>query len=122
MEQPSSPPPKDPMIDIYVGADPIPYKARRDVCISRSAWMKAVTEQEQWVHLEGLDVKVSNALIAYFQLNSIPMLNLRKTDRDMLIKIFELNDLEQEYERAELKAQARTGYADTTQSRDDEIE
>ena len=84
--------------------------------------MKAVTEQEQWVHLEGLDVKVSNALIAYFQLNSIPMLNLRKTDRDMLIKIFELNDLEQEYERAELKAQARTGYADTTQSRDDEIE
>ena len=105
MEQPSLPPPKETMIHIYIDDNPTPFKARRDVCFHRSRWIKNElrykNEQEQWVQLEGLDDKISHALIAYFQLNSRPIRGLTWEDRKMVMEIFQLNELQEEYERDE---------------------
>ncbi len=97
MEQPSLPPPIE-IIDIYVDDHNTPARARKDVCVRLSAWIEAKLRSEKYIHLEGLDSKVCNALIAYFKLNSTLIRSLNKKDRELLIDIFGLHELKQEYE------------------------
>ena len=89
------------LITIYIdGRHEAPARARKDICIRRSGWIENALRYDdkgnQWVHIEGLDVKTSRALISYFQINSVPMRTLNKHDRQLLIEIFELHELKQE--------------------------
>ena len=48
-------------------------QARKDICVRLSGWMEAALccndKGEQWVQLDGLTKKISDALISYFQKN-----------------------------------------------------
>ena len=125
MEQPSWPPHKEhATIQICVQRgrhNEEVHLARQDVCFRRSRWIRDMlrdkNEQEQWLQLVGLHPQTADALVSYLQINSTPIRALRQEDRQMLIELFQLDELQQEEPRND------RGQRDaTTEESENEIE